>query len=227
VLGHEPTKEDWPVPGPWNHHSIKAFLGHKAADKAHPLGDEGDDQADGPAKIAALVALEAGKATLLDSVEAVTRLTQNNDNAVAYTQVFAKLLEKVILGGTVSEGLEAAQAFAKESGSDPATAAASGIAAAVAAAATEHAAIVAENGSSCAMPGSLSNAAHGLATAGTDFAASLRPTIAAPGCNCSRACMIGAVLGAALGDTAVPADWIAKTTQGAAAVEAATAVASL
>lgn len=226
-IGHEPTKADWPVPGPWIHHSIKNFIANKAAGKAHPLGDTSDDQADGPAKIAAVVALEAGKATMLDSVEAVTRLTQNNDKAVAYTKVFAKLLESVILGGTVAEGLAEAQAYAAESGSAHAATAAAGIAASIAAADEDHAGVVAGNGSSCAMPGSLSNAAHALAAAGTDFAGALRPTIAAPGCNCSRACMVGAVLGAALGEAGVPADWIAKTAVGAEAVAAAAAIAEL
>lgn len=215
-LGHAPTKEDWPVPGPWIHHSLKEFLAHKAAGAPHPLGDTEDTQADGAAKIAAVVGLLAGKPELDDTVERVVRLTQNNDTAVGHTLLFAKLLEAVVLGEPVADATAKAVAWGAASDNAAAREAAKAVAAAQASTET-HDAVVAANGSSCGMPGSLANAAHAFTSAlsaADGFAAALRPTIAAPGCNCSRACMAGAVAGALLGREGLPAEWVAKTTGG-------------
>lgn len=206
------------MPGPWNHHSIKTFLVNHAAKADAPLGDKEDSQADGAAKIAAVVGLYAGKEELLARVEEAVRLTQNTDEAVEHTLVFARILEAVIAGDSIADATAAGVAWGRARGNDFAKAAADAVEAG-AASADSHDAVVAANGSSCKMPGSLANAAHAwsqpIASDADAFAALLRPTIAAPGCNCSRACMAGAVLGAALGRTRLPASWVEKTLTGA------------
>lgn len=231
IIGHKPEKEDMPVPGPWLHHSIITTLDNvKAGAKGDFRGDDKDDQADCTAKIAAVVAVFAGKDELEAKVEAAVRTSQNNDRAVAFTQVFAKLLEAVLLGKPISEALAGAIAYGKASSLDGAADAAKAMEEAIGNKDKDHAEWCNRSGpktSSCAMPSSLANVAHLLTQIGDDvssFAEAMRPTIAATGCNCSRSCMAGAVLGAALGLDGVPADWIEKTTDSGAIVDTAKAL---
>lgn len=77
--------------------------------------------------------------------------------------------------------------------------------------------VVATFGSSCAMPGALQGALVAASRAG-GYEAGVRSNMLAGGDNASRACYLGALLGAAAGGP--PAAWAAKLT-GAAALEAA------
>uniref|UniRef100_A0A0E9TZA0 Uncharacterized protein n=1 Tax=Anguilla anguilla TaxID=7936 RepID=A0A0E9TZA0_ANGAN len=62
-----------------------------------------DNQIDGIAKLAPVVALYAGKPEMLEKVEAATRVTQNNDLCVVVTLAAARFLEYYILNGPKSK----------------------------------------------------------------------------------------------------------------------------
>jgi hypothetical protein len=82
-------------------------------------------------------------------------------------------------------------------------------AAAAAAAPSDFNAVSQSFGSSCAMPGALQNAL--VAAARSDsFEGGVRINALAGGDNCSRACYLGALLGAAFGGP--PAEWAARVT---------------
>lgn len=201
-LGHEATKADWPIPGPWTHASIRTFLKNTASGIS-PAGDASDSQADGVAKIAPIVGLLAGSSGLLAAVDEATRLTQNNDEAAGFSAIFAHTLEAVIQGASIRDAVTSGIAFGKASENAGAKSAAAAIEDAVADS-RDHAASVAARGSSCHMPESLANAIHCAisvtaedeASADGPVAAALRRTVGAIGCNCSRACVAGALLGA-------------------------------
>lgn len=58
----------------------------------HFSGCETDNQIDGVAKLAPIVACYAGKPEMLERVEEATRVTQNNDICVAVTLAAARLV---------------------------------------------------------------------------------------------------------------------------------------
>lgn len=66
-------------------------------------------------------------------------------------------------------------------------------------------------GLSCAMPGALQNVLVVASTA-KSYEEGLRTNMVAGGDNCSRSIYLGALLGAAYGAEAVPADWKQKVT---------------
>eukprot|EP00996_Jenningsia_fusiforme_P005944 NODE_706_length_1966_cov_53.437141_g653_i0.p1 GENE.NODE_706_length_1966_cov_53.437141_g653_i0~~NODE_706_length_1966_cov_53.437141_g653_i0.p1 ORF type:complete len:353 (+),score=68.22 NODE_706_length_1966_cov_53.437141_g653_i0:494-1552(+) len=59
---------------------------------------------------------------------------------------------------------------------------------------------------------------------GGDYQVAILREISAGGDNCSRCCLTGAILGAAHGFGAVPAEWLAKTTAGAEIIDACSTV---
>ncbi|KAG5850532.1 hypothetical protein ANANG_G00083460 [Anguilla anguilla] len=88
-----------PIEGPWRHASLKSFLKNMDAGKTE-TGCDIDNQIDGIAKLAPVVALYAGKPEMLEKVEAATRVTQNNDLCVVVTLAAARFLEYYILNGS-------------------------------------------------------------------------------------------------------------------------------
>ncbi|KTG06398.1 hypothetical protein cypCar_00036620, partial [Cyprinus carpio] len=70
-------------------------------------GCETDNQIDGVAKLAPIVACYAGKPEMLERVEEATRVTQNNDICVAVTLAAARFLEHFILNGPDPKALDA------------------------------------------------------------------------------------------------------------------------
>lgn len=95
-----------PIEGPWRHASIKSFIKNVDAGKVD-TGCEDDNQIDGIAKLAPIVALYAGKPNMLEKVEDAIRVTQNNDLCVAETLAAARVLEHFILKGTDPVALDA------------------------------------------------------------------------------------------------------------------------
>ena len=101
-------------------HSMKETLANAAVfAREHPGetfdfrqgGD--DDQLATVSRLAPVVALAAlrgtGRAELMRQVEAITRVTQNNDRAVAYAQAAALVLAALLAGQTVPAALAAAE----------------------------------------------------------------------------------------------------------------------
>jgi len=108
------SKRVWrmPLDGPWRHGSIKGFLTNYVDKNLGPGKSGSDDkQVDGCCKVPPLVALYAGDAALLPTVERAVRVTQDTDEAVAYACAFARILESLVTGAaaTVAEACEQAK----------------------------------------------------------------------------------------------------------------------
>jgi len=99
-------KPDYPIQGPWRHGSIKDFLANYQMGKDE-TGSVKDEQVDGCAKIAPVVAMYAGRPEMLEKVEAAVKVTQKPGMAVAAAMVTARLLEQYILHGSRPDALEA------------------------------------------------------------------------------------------------------------------------
>lgn len=87
-----------PISGPWRNGSIRDFLKNLEAKMPEP-GSETDQQIDCVLRIIPVAALYAGHPDMLTNVEEVVRLTQNNDVAVTFGMMVARLLEIYILNG--------------------------------------------------------------------------------------------------------------------------------
>ncbi|KAJ8011097.1 hypothetical protein DPEC_G00054650 [Dallia pectoralis] len=94
-----------PIEGPWRHASLKSFIRNVAAGKEE-TGCQMDNQSDGVAKLAPIVACYAGKPDLLEKVEEAVRVTQTNDACVAETLAGARILEHFILNGPDGDVLD-------------------------------------------------------------------------------------------------------------------------
>ena len=204
-------------------HSMKDTLANAAVfTREHPGepfdfqrgGD--DDQLATVSRLAPVVALAAlrgtGQAELMRQVEAITRVTQNNDRAVAYAQAAALVLAALLAGQTVSAALAAAEesitALAPQQGGevrDKFRAVANAIGQSVEAA-------TAEFGQSCPLEHSFPSSVHCLAKHAGSFPDAMRANAAAGGDNAGRAGMIGAWLGAHLGLSAIPVAWRERLT---------------
>lgn len=95
-----------PIEGPWRQASLKSFIKNVDAGKAE-TGCETDNQIDGVAKLAPIVACYAGKPEMLERVEEAIRVTQNNDMCVAVTLAAARFLEHFILNGPDAKAMDA------------------------------------------------------------------------------------------------------------------------
>ncbi|KAJ8409548.1 hypothetical protein AAFF_G00229490 [Aldrovandia affinis] len=98
-----PTK--LPIEGPWRHASIKSFLKNVDAGKEE-TGCDVDNQIDGIAKLAPIVACYVGKPEMLEKVEDAIRVTQNDDLCIAETLAAARILEHYILNGPDPKALD-------------------------------------------------------------------------------------------------------------------------
>lgn len=108
-----------PLPGPWRHGSVKGFLtNYVRHGKRFPDCGSDDEQVDGCCKVAPLVALFAGRADLLPTVDKAIRVTQNTDVAASYGCGFARVLEKLVLGvaTSIDDALVQAQAELRDGG---------------------------------------------------------------------------------------------------------------
>ena len=88
---------------------------------------------------------------------------------------------------------------------------------------TDHTARVLAWGKPCANPGSFQGALHGFLSSAS-FAEGARKVIRAGGCNCSRANLCGALLGATHGfqeGAGIPREWILKADKGVEVLETA------
>ena len=74
----------------------------------------------------------------------------------------------------------------------------------------DHTDFVERIGKACPFPGTFQGALHAVLKGGS-FIESVRMTIRAGGCNCSRAIQVGAICGALSGEEAIPQDWIQQT----------------
>jgi len=249
---YEAHKESkWPISGPWMHHAIKEFNAAVARGDQWPQGAKDDKQADAAAKIAPVVCLYAGHVAraraagdaravelqLREAVDDATRTTQDDDVTVSSARLVARVILECLLGAHPREAVATALTHMRDVSlpgrleSDEECAAAVELATSPTMLARSHQEVVDELGNTCKLMNSMQTPLHAAAVVRSDaesseaaFLEAVRATLAARGCNCSRLCITGAVLGAALGRSAIPDEWVAKTTEGADIVDAATAI---
>ncbi len=227
----------WPIDGPWMHHCIKDFNAAVARGEEWPQGSKDDKQADAAAKVAAVVCLHAGHIAraraagsaraadeaLQVAVDEATRTTQDDDLVVSSARLVSRVILECLLGAPPARAIEVAIAHMRDAAragrlaTDEACAAAAALAVSPTMLARPHQEVVDELGNTCKLMNSMQTPLHAAAAASPDKAAmdcfveAIRATMVARGCNCSRLCIAGAVLGASLGTSAVPEDWTART----------------
>ncbi|KAI7809917.1 selenoprotein J [Triplophysa rosa] len=181
-----------PIEGPWRQASLKSFIKNVDAGKA-----ETDNQIDGVAKLAPVVACYAGKPEMLERVEEVIRVTQNNDMCVTVTLAAARFLEHFILNGPDPKAMEAVlEQLSDPNRSNPQE--------------LDKAIIETQRAHSCCLPGAFQAALHGVLTA-KSYEQAIRDTMSCGGCTCSRSSFIGACIGAQVGLEGIPSTWRSKT----------------
>uniref|UniRef100_A0A8C2DQ85 Selenoprotein J n=1 Tax=Cyprinus carpio TaxID=7962 RepID=A0A8C2DQ85_CYPCA len=210
-----------PIEGPWRQASLKSFIKNVDAGKPE-TGCETDNQIDGVAKLAPIVACYAGKPEMLERVEEATRVTQDNDICVAVTLAAARFLEHFILNGPDPKALDAVL----KQLSDPNRKNPQELDKAI----IGHIHQVKDNLSkkpkeliptlvtgisaalSClsGLPGAFQAALHGVLTA-SGYEQAIRDTMSCGGCTCSRSSFIGACIGAQVGLEGIPSSWKSKT----------------
>ena len=170
-----------------------------------------DDQLATVSRLAAVVALAAlrgtAQAELLRQVETVTRVTQNNERAVAYAKAAALALAALLAGETVLAALAAAEVAILEVSPQHGEEVRGKFRAAANAAAQSVQAATAQFGQSCPLEHSFPSAVHCLSKHADSYPEAMHANAAAGGDNAGRAGMLGAWLGAHLGLSAIPAAW--------------------
>jgi hypothetical protein len=201
--------------------STKEFVANEEAGNTWPACGGNDNQADAIAHMVAVVALYAGNTSeMLAQVDTVIRVTQNTDDAAAFGNGAARILEYVLLYNMT--GFDAVAAAAADMMSPtraqpyPEDAAlATGLLAMLAEVGESNMAVCAQVGSSCDYPHNLLTGAHLIAQLGAgpaDYVNGTRQTILAGGDSGSRNVFVGAVQAARMGSASLlPAAWTGKT----------------
>jgi ADP-ribosylglycohydrolase len=170
-----------------------------------------DDQLATASRLAPVAARHFRDDDYLEVVARATRVSQNNERAVAYLTAHALILRELLSGN----GL--AQAFRTAAEQIPAQAyhgaeVAARIESALSARHLSVKDATLEFGQSCPLAGSFPAAIHCALRHSDDFSGAIRATAEAGGDSAGRAAMIGTWLGAALGVAAVPEAWRRRLT---------------
>jgi ADP-ribosylglycohydrolase len=178
----------------------------RAVDEAATLCGADDDQVSATAKLPALVARYAGHADLPAYVESAVRVTNNNDEALAYALPVAKLMEAAVLGNGIEEaihvGLDAAAKPVRDL-----------LDAALAKPKEDPVATAQQLGQTCYVSEAVPVVFY-LLRHSSSFIEAVRTNIRMGGDSCGRGIILGAVLAAVygIGGTAgIPLDWLLRT----------------
>ncbi len=168
-------------------------------------GYHGADDTQLPAlsKLPALVALYAQQEGLHEVVESAVRVTNNNDDAVAYGQASANMIEAAIISGELSLAVDAAK-------QEQTGLAAPFVEQALSSLDKSTPAVTAEWGMACQLSIGFPSAIHNIATSHS-FTQAIQQNIYAGGDSCGRSILIGAVMGACFGvgtENGIPEQWI-------------------
>ncbi|MEP1215562.1 MAG: ADP-ribosylglycohydrolase family protein [Marinobacter sp.] len=173
----------------------------------HLLPESGADDMQLPAvsKLPPLVACYSGSNELMKIIEAAVRVTNHNDEAVAWAKCAARLLDQLFQGNPLSEALETAKAEVRDRQSlDNARSGSS---------------LDAENagqtfGRTCYLNEAMPVIFHILNHAGS-YTEAVRANIHCGGDSCGRAWIIGPAMAAIYGvggDRGIPLSWLARVT---------------
>ena len=176
----------------------------------HLLPESGADDTQLPAvsKLPPLVACYAGQDDLMTQVEAAVRVTNHNDDAVAWARCTARLLEKLFLGDSLSDAIDEATVEAPDRRN--LDSAISG---------TPLDAVKAGDtfGRTCYLHEAMPVIFHIISQAGS-FTEAVRANIRCGGDSCGRAWIVGPVMAAIHGvgtSQGVPLSWLARVTDAA------------
>ena len=156
--------------------------------------------------------LPDGRSEILEQVEALTRVRQNNDRAVAYNQAHARLLLELLAGRDIHSAFH----HVEEQLATDATLDLEVRRKLKEAFELKHKSTVEATdllGQSCPLICSFPSAVQATAKHNEDFQKAILETAQAGGDNAGRAALIGSWIGARLGADALPNEWIGKLNQ--------------
>lgn len=173
----------------------------------HLLPESGADDMQLPAvsKLPPLVACYSGNDQLMAITEAAVRVTNHNDDAVAWAKCAARLLDHLFQGHSLPAALDAAKAEAPDQ--DSLTQAQSGSSLDAVAAGDTH-------GRTCYLHEAMPVIFHILSHANS-YTEAVRANIHCGGDSCGRAWIIGPAMAAIYGlggEEGIPLSWLARVT---------------
>lgn len=197
--------------------ATKKFLANIAAGKKWPHTGDDDAETNAVAHVLPVVVMRAGKPGFLADAEAAIRVVQDNDEAVAFGLLYARILEKVILGSTIVDAIRETATTLKTGTTNPNDPwLGHGLTKMDEWAPRPPLDVTLEVGQSCDYPNNAFTAPHLLfhhAAAGVSFEEAIRETIKNGGENANRGSFIGSLLAAEAGSVSasVPSGWLNKT----------------
>jgi len=196
-------KVQGPIVGKWLHGGMIKFFANYAANKK-VCGDAHVKETDGFCCSLPVVVKYAGSSDLMEKVLKVTSTQSSWPVAVRHSLVASKIIEAFVLNK--EDPIETVQTEIKAEYPEIARE----IEDIKRNMDVHHTQVVARFGRPCYNPGSFQGAIHAVLTS-EQFDEAVRKTILAGGCNCSRAFFIGAMMGAKVGISGIPREWIEKT----------------
>ena len=180
----------------------------KGADYPYQNGAD-DDQLATASSLAPLLVWHHGDADITSKVETLTRVRQNNDRAVAYMQVHARLLSELLDGRdfhTAFHRLEEEAARHPYFGAEFSRKFTAAIE-------NKHKSFedaVLVLGQSCPLISSFPSALVAALKESENFETAILGVLRGGGDNAGRAALVGAWVGAVVGESGLPQQWIAK-----------------
>ncbi|MGY0218817.1 ADP-ribosylglycohydrolase family protein [Endozoicomonadaceae bacterium StTr2] len=172
------------------------------------FSSDADDSADSVMSIAPVVVAYLGKPDLLQRVDTITRVRQQNPEAIAYTQAQALLLESLLLGNDMNKAVESvSQRMEPGAGRDIVLASIQKARQEKSKNVTDATAVC---GASCALAKSFPAAFHAWSANPDDLRVCTLAILEAGGDSAARASMAAAWIGATQGMKSIPAEWLLK-----------------
>lgn len=202
--------------------STKGFVKNYEAGKRFPHVGADDTQANALVHMVPVTAAYMAERGRLSEVAAVIRVTQDTDDGEAFGLAGARVLRRVLFGKSLRNAVEAATAeledASREHPKDEDAALAVGLRKVLEELEKPNFDVVKEVGQSCDYPFGLWSGSHLLAQLSdlakaqptAAFENATRQTILAGGDSGSRGYFVGAVMGAAVGESALPKEWKTK-----------------
>ncbi|MDK9558231.1 ADP-ribosylglycohydrolase family protein [Marinobacter sp. M216] len=184
------------------------FLAETIDRHLSPESGADDTQLPAVSKLPPLVACYSGQAELMEQVEAAVRVTNNNDDAVAWARCAARLLERLLLGVPPTKALEAAIELAPEP---------KNLAIASSGNALDPVQAGDRFGRTCYLHEAMPVIFH-IVSQAQSFTEAIRANIHCGGDSCGRAWIIGPAMAAIHGvgyEQGIPLSWLARVTDGA------------
>ena len=201
-----------PLQGKWLHGAMLHFLQTGA-------GGPHIKETDGFCASLPVIVCGAGQPEMRERVERVAAMQSRWRVALRHAMAAAAILEPLLLGKTEPWAVAKAELAATW----PEIAAEVEV---VEELGPDHTAAVTRLGRPCYNPGSFLGALHAVLNS-DGFESAVRQTILAGGCNCSRAFLAGAVLGARDGVAGIPRDWVLRTREAETVIRLAMAITSV